>query len=295
MASQHEVDEVVGQQEVDEVVMGDAEEQQPLPMRAPEASFENRAEDLLGEMRRLKEEMQRGAAVNWMRQCSKHLSHIEGRLMEEAYLGHEVVRQVCMCLEQFCPEPFGQWGWFLRKVTDIGVKTVRQLVKVYGVHEADLPNFLLQANKLMRLYIEEAFHRCLLATEVPRRRRALSGLMVTLRNLESATLTEDLRGMSIFCTFTVPNVRALGLRVQAKQLTSINEMPSYAEVMRSPILRQEVFSLLVVRKPEGFLMMAKDEVQELLEANGCTVDEETVLPGRREGSIFLEVFPDAAV
>jgi len=249
----------------------------------------------LGEMRRLKEEMQGGAAVNWMRQCSKHLSHIEGRLMEEAYLGHEVVRQVCMCLEQFCPEPFGDWGWFLRKVTDIGVKTVRQLVKVYGVHEEDMPNFLLQANKLMRLYIEEAFHRCLLATEEPRRRRAYCGLMVTLRNLECATLTQDLNGMSIFATFTVHNVETMGVRVRDKQLTSISELPSYAEVMRSPILRQEVFSLLVVRKPEGFLMMAKDEVQDLLEANGCIIEAQTVVPGRREGSRFLEVFPDAAV
>ena len=41
----------------------------------------------------------------WMRQCSKHLSHIEKRLMEGEYLGHEVVRQVGQLLEQFSPPP----------------------------------------------------------------------------------------------------------------------------------------------------------------------------------------------
>ena len=43
--------------------------------------------------------------VMWMRQCSKHLTHIESRLMESEFLGHEVMRQVGMLIEQFSPPP----------------------------------------------------------------------------------------------------------------------------------------------------------------------------------------------
>ena len=49
-------------------------------------------------------------AVGWMRQCSKHLSHIEARLMEGEYLGHEVVRQIGILLRTFSPPPGGTGG-----------------------------------------------------------------------------------------------------------------------------------------------------------------------------------------
>ena len=45
-----------------------------------------------------------------MKQCSKYLSHIEARLMENEYLGHEVVRQVSQLIYGFSPAPFGDWG-----------------------------------------------------------------------------------------------------------------------------------------------------------------------------------------
>ena len=49
-------------------------------------------------------------AVTWMKQCSKHLSHIEGRRMQEGFMGHEVVRQMCILIEGFSPPPRGDWG-----------------------------------------------------------------------------------------------------------------------------------------------------------------------------------------
>ena len=49
------------------------------------------------------------SAVGWLRQISKHLSHIEKRMMESAFLGHEVVRQVCQVIETFSP-PLGGIG-----------------------------------------------------------------------------------------------------------------------------------------------------------------------------------------
>ena len=42
----------------------------------------------------------RSTAEAWLQQISKHLHHVEGRLMEEGFLGHEVVRQIGILLER---------------------------------------------------------------------------------------------------------------------------------------------------------------------------------------------------
>jgi hypothetical protein len=64
----------------------------------------------------------RTSEVEWLTQISKHLHHIENRLMEDGYLGHEVVRQIGNLLEAFSPPPRGDWGWFLRRSQDIAVR-----------------------------------------------------------------------------------------------------------------------------------------------------------------------------
>ena len=51
-----------------------------------------------------------GGAVQWMRQCSKHLVHIEERLMRGNFMGHEVMRQICIMLDSFTPPPRGDWA-----------------------------------------------------------------------------------------------------------------------------------------------------------------------------------------
>ena len=48
--------------------------------------------------------------VRWMEQCSKHLSHLEVRMMESEFLGHEVVRQIGNLLLTFPPPPGGGLG-----------------------------------------------------------------------------------------------------------------------------------------------------------------------------------------
>ena len=109
------------------------------------------------------EEDEKRELVGWMRQCSKHLSHIEGRMMEGALLGHEVVRQMLMFWTSFVPYPMGDWGWVLRKAMDIGVRALRYLVKTYnnaGQIE-DMVVFCLRATSIVRLYYEESFVRAL--------------------------------------------------------------------------------------------------------------------------------------
>ena len=50
--------------------------------------------------------------VNWTKQCSKHLCQIEGRLMEQAYLAHEVLRQVRSSMRQWSPLREGSGAGF---------------------------------------------------------------------------------------------------------------------------------------------------------------------------------------
>ena len=45
-----------------------------------------------------------------MKQCSKHLSNIELRLMESEFLGHEVVRQITILLTTISPPPLVEIG-----------------------------------------------------------------------------------------------------------------------------------------------------------------------------------------
>ena len=225
-----------------------------------------------------------------MRQCSKHLSHIEARLMENGYLGHEVVRQLMQIIEGFCPPPFGDWGFMMRKAQDIAVRTLRELVKVYDKGFEGTESFMVRAVHLMRLYVEEAFHRCLLSCEGSVRKSALCSLMVTMRHFEADTLPEVSQSLGIFTTLTEENVRSIAMKVSLFEDTSIEMLPSYGEVMKSADLKVEAFSLKLLRTSSASIVMSKEEVKVLIEANGCTVPEDAELPGLEVPSAFAPIF-----
>ena len=81
------------------------EDSQPVPAAAEEPPAEEPAAEepavatTAGEVA--------SAEAAWLEQCSKHLRHIEGRLMEAEFMGHEVVRQVMILLDTFSPHPGG--------------------------------------------------------------------------------------------------------------------------------------------------------------------------------------------
>ena len=131
--------------------------------------------------------------VEWMRQCSKHLHHIEMRAMEGELLGHEVVRQTLQFWCSFVPGPLGDWGWMLRKALDIAVRALRFLVRTYshsGMAEP-MMRFVLRASDIVKLYFEESFVRALGSLEgnsEPQKRLrkfALCSCAVTMRNIEA--------------------------------------------------------------------------------------------------------------
>ena len=71
--------------EVVEVDMQNAEGPE-TPLMSPETPVEATTVE-----RTKAEDWSKGRdGASWMRQCSSHLSHIEKRLMENEYLGHEV-------------------------------------------------------------------------------------------------------------------------------------------------------------------------------------------------------------
>ena len=47
------------------------------------------------------------ANFNWMQQCSKHLHHIEGRLMESEFVAHETIRQLQQLFRAWSPHQGG--------------------------------------------------------------------------------------------------------------------------------------------------------------------------------------------
>ena len=63
-----------------------------------------------------KEDEAEPGEFNWMKQCSKHLSHMEHRMMEGEFLGHEVVRQIQILMTTFFAAPQGGLGLALEAV-----------------------------------------------------------------------------------------------------------------------------------------------------------------------------------
>jgi len=231
------------------------------------------------------------AEAAWLEQCSKHLHHIEGRLMEAEFLGHEVVRQFGNLLEVVAPLPQGDWGYFPRRAQDIAVRTLRQLIAKYGHRGEPLGEFEVRAMHIVRLYMEEAAHRHLLDARGATMRAAICGFMLTMRNFEQDTLPQDVGTMGLFCSMTESNSRELAMRIARGENTSVENMPSYAAAMRNIDMKHEVFSLIPVRTWPGSVAMTTIEIRAMSQASGRPLRSEAIVPGRPAGaSLFGGIF-----
>ena len=79
----------------------------------------------------LREDGDERAPWDWAEACSKHLMHIEKRLMDQELLAHEAMRHLMGLLSEWSPAPRGDFSWLHRRMTDVGVRYMRQLVKYY--------------------------------------------------------------------------------------------------------------------------------------------------------------------
>ena len=225
----------------------------------------------------------------WMAQCSKHLSHIEKRAMWQDALGHEMMRQFAQLIEDFSPPPRGDWGWLLRRAKDMGTRGVRQLMKTYHQPFEGITSFLERAMAVVRLFLEEAFHRCLLSDASGMRKRALCALMVTMRTFEAEMIPPKHASLGIFYTFTELAVLRMAVRVNSGKDTSIEMCPSYEAAMKSE-MRVEVVSLMLVRPMPTLIAMTQAEVRALLEHNDDELFEGEAVPGKDGASAFDDLF-----
>ena len=221
----------------------------------------------------------------WLQHCAKHLRHIEERAMWQDVLGHEFMRRFAQLIEGFSPPPRGDWGLLLRKAEDMGTRGLRQLIKLYYDPTEDFKTFLERAISVVRLFIEEAFRRCLSSEASGMRKRALCGLMVTMRNFEAEMIPKKhVASLGIFYSFNKLAVRRMAVRVH-----SVWTCPSYEAAMTSE-MRVELVSLMIARPWPSLFAMTHAEVRALIEHNNDELLEGEAVPGKDSVSVFDDLF-----
>ena len=127
------------------------------------------------------------------------------------------------------------------------------------------------------------------------RRSGLCSLVCTMRNLEVDSNLQGAEDLGCFWTFTEAAVMGLAKKMGKDEVTSLEDLPSYAEVKEYADMRVEAFSLRMTRIVPASIVMSKAEVKAAIEAQDIEVPDDTELPGTEEHSKFFEVFPPDAV
>ena len=173
----------------------------------------------------------------------------------------------------------------MRKCRDVAVRAVRQLIKVYG------GNNLEGKYTVVRLLLEESFHRVLLGMEGDvMRKRGLCAMMVTFKGIEENTMGDLMGSMGLFSTMDRANVSMIVMAVEAGGST-LRQMPSFEAAMAMSGLKHEVFSLLPVRMAPTTIRMTKNEVRHVIqELCHRPLEEDEDVPGAEGPSMFEQFF-----
>ena len=160
-------------------------------------------------------------------------------------------------------------------------------------------DFSVRMNKVVKLYFEEAWHRVMLGAEgedereVGILRAALCSFVTTLQGIELQTMGKiHAEECGIYQSFTENNVRQLSLKV-ARGKTSVEDMPSWREVVKMRDIRHEVVSLMTVKFFEADITFSKRELRTLIENNEkrrLRPHEVSKLEGTDEASPYEAVF-----
>ena len=89
-------------------------------------------------------------------------------------------------------------------------------------------------------------------------------------------------------------MKATAEKVGKDEVTTVEDMPSFEEVMRIGDLRIEVRSLMMMKMRKGSIHMSTVEVRCIIEAASGSLDEKELrkLPGTEEPSVFEALFED---
>ena len=129
--------------------------------------------------------------------------------------------------------------------------------------------FQKRAMHVVRLFFEEAFHRCLLDADGDLMRqqmriKATCAMMVTFKQIEEATMGDIVGDFALFSTMTKDNVMRIATKV-IEGTASLRDMPSFPEVIQMEDMKVEVLSLVGVVVPENSIAMTTHEVKHILE------------------------------
>ena len=116
-------------------------------------------------------------------------------------------------------------------------------------------------------------------------RSAMCSMVVSIRAFEVDTLNVHACHLGVFWTFSERNVGSVAMKIGKGVRTSIEDMPSFKEVMKISDLRVEAFSLMMVRVTDSSIAMSKNEVKAIIEAvtgTPLTWHELKKLPGTEE-------------
>ena len=208
------------------------------------------------------------------------------------FLASEVVRRMAVELEAFCPPPRGYWGELLRKVGDIAVLAVRKLVSLYFTPFEYMKDFVARATKLVRLLLEEAWHRTLWNTEDPKRRVALCNLVCQMRQLEEDSLPNAVRERGWWRSFNEKHVRYVAEKVR-EGTCWMGDLPSFKMVMQNEDMCHEIYSLIDVRVMPDRMHLRQRDVRHFHAHHGLELAEDEDVPGKVEHGVFECVFPES--
>ena len=206
--------------------------------------------------------------AGWCEQISKHLVHVESRLMEHEYLAHEMVRQVQQALKRFVPFPRGDWGYLVRQCLDLSVRFLRSMAKYYlrAAGEQDVEDFLGRAMVVIRLFFEEGWRRHLCEVRAKGEkgatlRASCCNLALTMKRFEEDTLLEHASYAGVWWALSEDHVVRIGEKVADGVRTSIEDCPSWLGAKNSGAMKHDAFSLMTLRVNPGEIVMSKREVQ----------------------------------
>ena len=210
----------------------------------------------------------------WCENCSKHLLHVEARLMEHEFLAHEVVRQVRQLLTRHRPYPRPDWGYLVRNCLDLSVRTLRNMAKYYlrGGDEEYVEEFIGKAMVVVRLFFEESWRRHLCevsesGVQGALLRSRICSLAAQMKRFEEDTLLEAASHAGVWWSWSHAAVVKISNKVAEGVPTSIEDCPSWRGAKNSGVFRHEAFSLMTVRVNPAEVVVSKREVQAWAEKN----------------------------
>ena len=186
-------------------------------------------------------------------------------------------------------KPLVDLTWGCRTVEDMAQKGMRVLLNTYKTHEETLGTTAEKAWKVVRVILEEAVHRTLLACDGDEvLKSGVCGLMKMLRHFEGVKKSDESLGKwGLFTSFSEANLKTMNLKVREESMR-LEDLPTWASTQTEDFgpMRSELSALVQFYKEEvsECNALSWEEANALTRWNGGVErEEQTEGMGWREG------------